>query len=102
MKTRQGFVSNSSSTSFCIYGIIINNANVEELDEDLMRKIKREDDLYYFTNYESNTIWVGRHLRSIKDSQTLRQFKDDVEHDIKNKLFPDAEHFDIFEESWYG
>ena len=46
MKTRQGFVSNSSSSSFIIYGVVLTNAQKEKLD-------KKFEEQYPEYEYES-------------------------------------------------
>ncbi len=46
MKVRNGFVSNSSSSSFCIYGF---EASMPEADEaiDILKKIKKDNPVFF-------------------------------------------------------
>jgi len=56
MKIRNGFVSNSSSSSFCIYGICAEESEIKEaLVAKGATKDELEDDLYeYFDNWSYN------------------------------------------------
>lgn len=111
MKIREGFVSNSSSSSFCIYGAYITISKAGEIAKKI--GIEDEDmDLYeiveeylsknkihcevHFAPYDSS-VYVGRSWDSIGDDQTGSQFKQDVEESLKDI----ATEFRTFEESWY-
>ena len=81
MKTRQGFVSNSSTSSFLIYGM-----NVEGDSEDVESKI---DELKLDLGYwyvEGGGLYVGRSWSGVKDDQTGLQFKESVTEDVKKLL----------------
>ena len=93
MKIRPGFVSNSSSCSFCIYGV-----GLEQ--EDMLKMLKLEDneenegkDTYELfeeleeivkdLDLELNSMmgdcfYIGRSYSDIKDNETGKQFKDKV------------------------
>lgn len=95
MKIRNGFVSNSSSSSFCIYGITIDNTddtrqqimdylvknNIEVDSDDFYELAERIPGLEYHS-IEGDAHYLGRSFASIKDDETGKQFKDGV----KNKL----------------
>lgn len=113
MKTRQGFVSNSSTTSFCIYGVCI--------EEDEIKKIlkKEEDDLsagelleeemenkkvslFIQSDYDGNQVYIGHSFTSIGDDETGKQFKDRVKKEVNivfNNQIPEKD-FGTCEEAW--
>jgi hypothetical protein len=93
MKIRHGFVSNSSTTSFCIYGTWI------DLPEPTFEQEEDEDnayeDMYDFCNTNGlechymegvDGCAVGLTPRSIKDNETGGDFKLRVKEKI-SKLF---------------
>ena len=108
MKTRIGFVSNSSSTSFCIYGTVLSAREIKEIfdisDPDDMPIKKRNDKtgLGYWpgdSNYNDN-IFIGRSWTGIKDTETGKKFKESVEEQLL-ELFKKEVRCRIYEESWY-
>ena len=81
MKIRNGFVSNSSSSSFCIFGV--------RLEDDFLIEalnIKDDEELYdlelkglnIHRDGEGQCCYIGRDLISIKDNETGKEFKDGV------------------------
>jgi hypothetical protein len=111
MKIRSGFVSNSSSSSFCIYGAELSN-HAEELAKKF--GITEEDlDLYELgeilaektgleseTGPDSDSLFVGRSWSSIKDDETGAQFKKSIEQTIKEATGVDIV-CDTYSEAWY-
>jgi hypothetical protein len=98
MKIRNGFVSNSSTTSFCIYGI--NGSD----DDDA--KITWNDDsgVKSYHNYEiGDNYYIGIPLTSMKDDETFGQFKERVRNTLRKKLEKEIEDkdFGVMEEAWY-
>ncbi len=80
MKIRLGFVSNSSTTSFLIYGIELTSEELEKLTEDLPELLEKE------YSYDEDG-YLGRSWDTVKDDETGKQFKESVEKEVK-KLFP--------------
>ena len=104
MKIRNGFVSNSSSSSFCIFGACIDGYAVYEfvksvgVSDDLLNdyednicesmdaigyEFEKKTGLEYIcASYEEPTLLIGRTPESLKDDETGLQFKESV-----NKVF---------------
>jgi hypothetical protein len=91
MKIRQGFVSNSSSSSFCIYGTelesddLVNAAKTLNIkfDEDDFNEYDIGESIADMTNLEYHSIsgeyfYLGRSYTSIEDDETGKQFRDSV------------------------
>jgi len=82
MKIRQGFVSNSSTSSFCIYGIKLDNYKEEiikklnlECDyyDDIIAAIQKIDEcneLECFSAYCGGSHFLGKEWYKIKDDET--------------------------------
>ena len=128
MKIRTGFVSNSSSTSFCIYGVyldedeiknsLVNTENMTEEDIVILAKIKLNDDnidediygiletltnknnLTFYTS-EENEYYIGRDFTSIKDDETGKEFKDSTIKILKS-ILGDKIEASVFEKVVYN
>ena len=123
MKIRNGFVSNSSSSSFCIYGthmdysdlveklksttMITEKFSSEELEEmedngewyELVDTFESSTDLSL--NYSDDDVWIGREWSSIGDDETGSQFKESVKKDLE-KLFGEGVSCDTYDETIYN
>lgn len=92
MKIREGFVSNSSSTSFLIYG-----AKVSSDDKPLKGGL----DYYYGDPNCDHQIYVGRSLEQIGMDETKRQFQEDIEKNIR-EIFGEDTIISTYDESYYN
>lgn len=128
MKIRQGFVSNSSSSSFCIFGTIADKSfsakkvatyikkNIDKFKgvdvEEIDKSLEDEDDyLVYETFNEGSTgytietpdggeVYVGRYFTSIRDDETGKQFKDSTREFLKELIGKNVK-VDTYEETYY-
>jgi len=101
MKVRNGFVSNSSSSSFCAYGISADREEVlqawkkkkgvdasEDEDEDyddmydIANELIEDVDLYMEVGYDSEYFYFGRCYTSAADTWTFGDFKKSVQADV--------------------
>jgi len=78
MKIRVGFVSNSSSSSFCAWGIHIDGIHHEK-DYNLIESIKKEFEdtqIEIIHEYECDRLYIGMPYEVLDDHETGQQFKD--------------------------
>ena len=88
MKIRNGFVSNSSSSSFLIYGAYTDITSYDKMEE-LNDKLK-DAGLGYFGNSDMG-FYIGKSWDAIGDTETGGAFKTRVEEGVKKVLGEKAE-----------
>lgn len=105
MKIRMGFVSNSSSSSFCIYGASIEFDDVGKLlgtdgfDESVLDEKLQGTGLEYHTISELDVLYIGREWSKIGDDETGLQFKNSVKQKLKD-IFGKELKVRTIEEAW--
>ena len=120
MKIRAGFVSNSSSSSFCIYGAWVS--------ADSVKKLLSAEDLKYIEEVEGGANWAiaevghsiplfyhyegesyrdpdeccafGKSYQSIGDDETGKQFKKRVQKKLE-EVFGITKKCEVLTEGWY-
>ena len=101
MKVRMGFVSNSSSSSFLIYGVRIEDKAYAKLEDK-----KLPDGIGLECPPEDDGGYIGASWDSIKDDETGKQFKDRVAAAIAEIFKQNGVDMEKFEcgthqEAWY-
>ncbi len=109
MKIRCGFVSNSSSSSFLIYGVRIERVQAlkvlgkteEEAEEiSLPEYLETLSYMTCYDPYDGGSLFIGVSWDKVKDDETGKQFKDRIEENLRNKLTGIDLEFDTFKMSW--
>jgi len=101
MKMRQGFVSNSSTTSFCIYGFQTDtDAYSEKADQEY--KKMQELGLSSYHNYNAGVYYYGMDVTKCADKETMWDFKQRAVNALK-EFFGDQiiETYGFQEDAWY-
>lgn len=105
MKIRNGFVSNSSTSSFLIYGVCLEDTDAilkkleksfdienEELNEEVnvreaLDNVFQKTDIEVHSPYGSNYgLYIGTSWAEIKDNETGAQFKERIREGVKKVL----------------
>lgn len=109
MKVRNGFVSNSSSCSFCIYGIAVDEDELKSVYEavkgetdldsyDIAGAISEETNVEFHKPSYDDTYYFGIDACDVGDNETGAQFKERVKSAL-SKYFPNK-NFSYLEEAW--
>ena len=94
MKSRLGFVSNSSSSSFTLVGIVVNEKDIQkelgldiDPDYDYVDDAKEALEKHFkgkleictgLEEYKEDDFIIGKDIHEMKDKQTLKEFKEGV------------------------
>lgn len=121
MKIRTGFVSNSSSTSFTLYGtsididemvkkikLVSNNIledeeieeNFDELFEETFNKILASDNLTYVSDRDGGVVYIGRAPEEFEDLKLVVDNKNEVVSALKKNFGVTSAHW--ISEEIYG
>jgi len=114
MKIRTGFVSNSSSSSFLIYGVSIEkdefldklniDSDTEEHEDfdvwELYDDVAGELGMDYHSPYDWDEVFIGASWDSIGDDETGAQFKERITKKLKEK-FGDDIIVSTYSEAWH-
>ena len=116
MKVRMGFVSNSSASSFCIYGALLDKDEVlkilglkedpeeenPEVEFDIVDELVKKTGLdcgSYGDDYD--VFYVGRSYDGLEDGETGKQFRSSVKTKLE-KLLGKKVKCEHHEEAWNG
>ncbi len=121
MKIRQGFVSNSSSSSFCMYGVELSHEDMKQFISDDIDTTKScwhydldwydvtseinkkfgEDFSFEYDGESCECFYIGKTLKSLKDDETGKDFKESVDVKVK-EFFGKEKSCHIYNEVIYG
>lgn len=112
MKVRNGFVSNSSSSSFCIFGACLDSSEARELVKDvedlkdaglydIREYLEEKTPLSIYVPPDFGMLYIGRDWDSVKDDETGKQFKENVKDELKKLAGKDLD-CGTQSEAWYG
>jgi len=102
MKIRHGFVSNSSSTSFCIVGKFFDRGTLEKLNLIKYGELflPASCGLDHHHDQECTGSTIGLSINKMMDNMKLSEFKEDVKNKL-NSIGLDSDDIRIHVDGWY-
>lgn len=97
MKIRNGFVSNSSTSSFLIYGTVLSDDDLEKRGIDIYA-VDELVDIEAHSPYDDDWF-IGVSWSKVKDDQTGAQFKAEVRNRLI-EILGDGLTFDTHKYAW--
>jgi hypothetical protein len=90
MKVRMGFVSNSSSTSFCIFGIVVSESQLDcrQIKDRSLKACRGIDELY-------GEYAVGTHPDNLDVNKTIAQHRIEMAEKLSKAMGYQVEPTDI-------
>ena len=86
MKIRNGFVSNSSSSSFCLIGSWVDMEEEDELYKKFKEVSQDNSSIYLMEDYDGMTAVFGMDAEELLQTRTLPEAKEEAEKIIKESL----------------
>jgi hypothetical protein len=100
MKVRKGFVSNSSSCSFLLYGTYTDDKDLIEKAEKFNSKLTSKGIETYSMDF-SDGLYIGKSPDKMRDDQTMSDFKKEVAQTI-DEILGAPQNYSFLEEAWYN
>jgi len=103
MKLRKSFVSNSSSTSFCIVGLSGDDAN-KKLGNDWQSVFENSEETNLSFHCQEDYGFIGVNIDDMKDDETLGAFKERAAKKLSEFFKKDVKMKDVglLVDGWYN